>query len=243
MKKKIGIGSIIIIVAFVLFSVSIILIGITEKSNIDNFVAKAGKVEARICNIEPYTAMGTKGKKVTKHKVYVDYTVDGIMYEYKQLDIYNSSMRVGDIVEIYYNPEFPKLIMSGDTTNYILLMIAGAGIMTVTILVVVYTSVKRARVNNLIVNGTAFAGKIAAVKAINDKRVKAPYVHQAVCEIINPFTEERYYFNSERVYSDIRYLLGAPIVLYVDNNNPKNYYVDIDKVIHDYRDSRKKQKK
>ncbi len=77
------------------------------------------------------------------YKVYVDYTVDG--KEYKEVDYgsYNSSMKEGGKVTVYYDPADPSKIQAEgfETVPYVVL---GAGIVAVIIGVIIFIK-ERAR--------------------------------------------------------------------------------------------------
>ncbi|MBP3922887.1 MAG: DUF3592 domain-containing protein [Ruminiclostridium sp.] len=123
--KRISFSGKIDILSFGLMAVVLIVIGIMGNAFSDNFTGNACKTEARICDIDVYTERNYKGRKVRKHKVYVDYTVDGIIYDHVLLDNYNSSMKVGSVIEIYYNPKNPGRISKGDKTVYIFAICGG----------------------------------------------------------------------------------------------------------------------
>ena len=48
------------------------------------------------------------------HDVYIDYTVDGVTYEHAEYFEYNSKMKVGDTVELYYMSQDPTQIAGSD---------------------------------------------------------------------------------------------------------------------------------
>lgn len=123
--KKIRFSGKIDILSFGLMAVVLMVIGIMGNAFSDNFTGSACKTEARICDIDAYTVRNYKGRKERKHKVYVDYTVDGIIYDHVLLDNYNSSMKVGSVIEIYYNPQNPGQISKGDKTIYIFFLCGG----------------------------------------------------------------------------------------------------------------------
>ncbi len=239
MKSKIKMRNYISIAMLVLLSIVFLFVGVIRKSNVDNFMGTAEKVEARICDIDTYTERNYKGRRITKHKVYVDYTVDGIIYDHIQLDSYNSSMRVGKIIEIYYNPKKPKQIKSGDTSTFTIMMFAGAGFMVAAILIAVIMTVKSSGRKKLIANGKAYTGKIIYIKEITSEKTNGRHPYQAECEVINPITQERFVVSSEKVNDDIRPLVGVPVVVYMDNNTPPKHFVDIDKAIADYEEWRR----
>ena len=123
--KKIRFPQKIDIISFVLASIFFIVVGVFGYAFSDNFINAAEMTEARICDIDEYTERNRKGIYVTKHKVYVDYTVDGEPYDHVLLDNYNPSMKVGSVIEIYYNAQNPGQISKGDKTIYIFFLCGG----------------------------------------------------------------------------------------------------------------------
>lgn len=131
--KKIRFSQKIDILSFALAAIFFIVVGIMGNAFSNNFITAAQKTEARICDIDAYTERNHKGRNVRKHKVYVDYTVDGIIYDHVLLDNYNSSMKVGSVIEIYYNPKNPGEISKGDKTIYIFFICGGTILALITV--------------------------------------------------------------------------------------------------------------
>lgn len=65
-----------------------------------------------------------------QHSVFVDYEVDGQKYEHAEYGSYSSSMKVGDTVGVYYNPEEPEHIQA-EGFRTIPYVIGGAGVAAV----------------------------------------------------------------------------------------------------------------
>lgn len=65
-----------------------------------------------------------------QHTVFVDYEVDGQKYEHTQYGSYSSSMKVGDTVNIFYNPEEPEHIQA-EGFKTIPYVIGGAGVVAI----------------------------------------------------------------------------------------------------------------
>ncbi|MBP3922888.1 MAG: DUF3592 domain-containing protein [Ruminiclostridium sp.] len=233
MKKKTGVASIFVVIMFLLFSVVFLLIGIFGKIGTDTFIASAEKTDAIITEIETYTERDSDGDRHTRHRVYVEYYVNGVRYNAK-LNHYDSSMREGKTVDVYYDPANPAKIMSDNSVVFIIFICIGGAFALVTIAVAVALVISKRKHNNLIKNGTAYTGTIIDVRVITNIRVNGRHPYRADCEVINPLTQERFLFSSQNVYKDIRNMIGAPVVVYMDDNNPANHYVDIDRAIEDF---------
>ncbi len=233
MKKKKGVAGIFVIIVFALFSTVFLLIGVFGKMSVDSFMSTAEKTDARITEIEVYYHKDSDGDRHKRHRVYVEYTVDGISYDAK-LNSYNSTMYEGKIIEVYYDPDNPEKIMSDDSTLFIVFMCVGGVFAAITVAVAITIIVTSRKHKNLITDGTPYTGTIIDVRMITNIKVNGGHPYRADCEVINPITQERYLFSSENVYSDIRHLIGAPVVVYMDNRDPSKHYVDINRAISDY---------
>ena len=94
------------------------------------FIMTRPKIEYKTCegtvvNIEEYYDT-FDGDNQLCHRVYVDYTVDGKEYKNAEYGSYNSSMKEGDKVAVYYDPSDPSSIQPEgfETVPYVVL---GAG--------------------------------------------------------------------------------------------------------------------
>ena len=236
--KKTKLGIFLLVAPFVLMSLIFFVVGIIKKTEVDNFLKTAEKVEARICDIDTYTVRGRKGRNKTSHKVYVDYIVDGIIYDHILLDGYNSSMSVGKTIVIYYNPEFPKQVKSGDTSGSTIMLVASAITMVISILISGALIKKRLERKKLMTEGTAYTGRIINVRESVSYGKKKRYFYQADCEVINPITQERFVVSSEKVNDDIRILVGMPIVVYMNNGDPPKHFADVESAMIRYEETR-----
>lgn len=232
MKKKTGVAGIFVIIMFALFSAVFLCIGIFGKMSVDSFMSTAQKTDAMITEIEVYYHRDSDGDRHKRHNVYVEYTVDGKPCEAK-LNSYNSTMYKGKIIEVYYDPYNPEKIMSDDTTLFIIFICVGGVFAAITVVVAITIIVTSRKHKNLITNGTPYTGTIIDVRVITNIKVNGRHPYRADCEVINPITQEKYLFSSENVYSNIRHLIGSPIIVYIEDTNPANHFVDINRAIAD----------
>ncbi len=233
-------GRRVFLISLALISAVFLVVGIICRTNVDNFMGTSESVEARICDIDTYKVKNRKGFEETRYKVYVDYTVDGVTYDHIKLDKYDSSMNVGKIITIYYDPESPGHIMSGDSTASTVMIFAGVCVMVVAILITIITMVKESQRKKLITGGTVCKGRIINVRELTDVTIDDRHPFKAECEVTDPATQERFVISTEEIYSDIRAMAGMPVVVYIDNNDPSKYIVDVDKMMADYEDWRRK---
>lgn len=105
--------------------------------------------EAVIVDIveDTYVEYGDDGiYSETDYYVYVDYTVDGVLYEYVPLNEYNFTMKIGDVVDVAYDTRNPAHLTSknGTLIGAIVTMVAGSGFAVAFLL----TSVGKRKNNN-----------------------------------------------------------------------------------------------
>ncbi|MBO4265328.1 MAG: DUF3592 domain-containing protein [Clostridia bacterium] len=86
------------------------------------------KAEAAIIRIEEelspvYDASDGIGADDYDHRVFVEYTYKGKTYSDKEYANYNSSMKEGDTVLVYINPDKPEEFISDPSGNFIFVII------------------------------------------------------------------------------------------------------------------------
>lgn len=117
----------------------------------------------------------------------------------------------------------------------VIIMLCGFGflaLLIVTLLVAYYKSMTRkGRVKK---NATQYEGTIIEVRSYRPKNSYGHYSmrlkYYAYCELITQ-AGRRYLFKSDSVLEDISDLLGVPVGIYVNLDNPKEYYVDIERAM------------
>lgn len=119
----------ILVGVFLLVSVVFIIVGISLIGREKKFEKKGVKTEAVIVDIQKNrvrkrTANGYRYRD--EHEVYVEYSVDGIEYTEK-LGSYNSKMKVGDEIDIYYLEDDPTDIQSKGTAKFLAILFIGLG--------------------------------------------------------------------------------------------------------------------
>lgn len=101
-------------IIFTIAGLALLAIGIFIKFNSGKFYKSAIKTEATIVSIEDSRDYNSTSHKYDKlHDVYISYyTEDGEYFENQLLPYYTNSMREGQIIEVYYNPENPEDVRS-----------------------------------------------------------------------------------------------------------------------------------
>ena len=103
------------IIATVFLVIGLVLLGIGAYLGIVPAIPKefVGTTQATILDITTsYGNTTSNGRRNTTHDVYVEYEVAGQKYERVKLGYYNSSMAIGQQVEIEYDTRNPEKISS-----------------------------------------------------------------------------------------------------------------------------------
>lgn len=95
-------GGIVCLIMGILVMVTGVFLSISEKE----FQEKALTTTAVITDIDTHITR-KKGKTKKDHDVYVEYEVGGQKYR-SELNVYKSSMREGNSIEVFYDPANPK---------------------------------------------------------------------------------------------------------------------------------------
>ena len=106
---------------------------------------------------------------------------------------------------------------------------------------VIFKAVRRKK---LIENGEQLTGVITAIRMNMRVTINGIHPYRAECEVIDPYSGERYLYSSDDTIEDISALMGMSVTVYTDPNDRKKYYMDIssltnrynyDENVHDYR--------
>lgn len=91
--------------------------------------------------------------------------------------------------------------------------------------------IKKKKRNQLMQQGDKLDGIITNVVMNTMVRVNGYHPYKAEVEVINHFDGQTYLYSSDNVTQDISYLIGETVNVYVEHNNPKNYFVDLDELM------------
>ncbi len=238
--KKMGVKKMFIIIGilFVFIGAVLFIAGVISISYETDFKNNAETTEAVIVDIEYF-----RKKNGMKRKPVVEYTVDGVKYK-QTLDEYNSGMRIGDNITIYYDPEDPENVSTGSLFASLLAICMGGLFVIIGGAFIASVIVSFIKKTKLITTGDAFTGVIIDVKMNMSVRINRRHPYKVECEVTDPYTTERYLYSSENIMEDISELIGSDVTVYVDKNNKGKYYVDVKELInrhnaesnvHDYR--------
>lgn len=226
MKKAEGV-TIIGGVLFCLMGVLGIVMGVLTGISENKFQESALTTTAIITDID-VRYYRSNGKNKKDRDVFVEYEVEGQKYR-NELNIYKSSMREGQRIEVFYDPENPgdSRIASGGVSIIIVIM----GIIFLTFgtgFIVLYIKNKMKR-KNLLSNGICVTGTIIDVVPDMSVRINQQHPYKAEVEFIDSITGERYLYSSDSVMNkSIHSMVGATVNVYVNPQDKSSYYVDLE---------------
>ncbi len=202
-----------------------VVLGFFLWNETNSFMKSAKKTEATITRInERYHGDGD-----SDYDVYVSYFVDGKSYN-EELNTYNSSMREGKNVTIYYNPDNPSEIMSGDSSFIVIIfLIIGSIFVLIPLIWFTINFRKKRKKKRIIEYGHLIDANIDDVFPNPRVRVNgvSPFVIKALTVGPDGVTYE---FTSDNIYDDTPNLIASNnierIKVYVNPNNYKEYVMD-----------------
>ena len=237
-QARLGSGMVFVI-AGLLFLVIFIFIVVEN----NNFMETAKETTAVVTEVRK-ERVRRNGKYRTDYDVYVYYEVDGVAYN-QEINGGNASMKKGQKLVVYYNPENPRDVRSGGGSGIKYFGVVFSLAFTVIgVLVGIVPAVKANKLKKLKETGNQTTAMITDIVIDKSIRINKRYPNKAICEEVDPVTNEKYLYSSDGVMGDISYLQGQLVTVYYDPYDKSRYYVDLESVdmntlgsqqIHDYR--------
>lgn len=142
------------------------------------------------------------------------------------------SYSVDEKVEVFYDPAKPE---HAEINSFFELWGVSAifgGLGAIFFLVgfgiIIGTTVKARRNEYLRTRGTPIETDLQSVQINNSFEVNGKHPYKVLTQWFNPFTSEVHVFESENVWFDpTQYLKGRKITVFIENDNPKKYLVDL----------------
>ena len=163
------------------------------------------------------------------NSVEVSYTYEGRAYE-TILSEYSSSMHTGDEIALYVNKENPTKVRT-EMLLFLVTYIFGGISIPFLIIGLVFLLVLRAKKNkkrNLLQNGRMVEAVVTGGMINYNVRVNNRHPWKLECRFEDTFTGATYLFSSNNIWKDPFLYVGQNVKVYLDRENPKKYYVDID---------------
>ena len=222
-------------IIYAIVGIIFLIVGIAISVHNNNFLKNAQQTNAVISQIEKEYYNDSDGDRKTKHNVWVKYEVDSRQYE-ELLDYYSSDMREGDTIIINYSPNDPSKIITNMGSKILGFVIIPLGsIFAMLGLVFILKKIlSDQKIKRLIQSGECLTGVITNVEINKYVTINKIHPYKAECEVIDPYSSEKYLYSSDNIIGNISDLIGREVTVYVDSNNKKNYYVDIYELIDRY---------
>lgn len=236
MKNK---GSIVLIITVSLFLfVGIIFAtaGMHFYKADSDFKKNAKSTEATIEDIDISYSYDSDGERKKDYNVYVGFIVEGKKYE-GYLNSYNSSMRVGSKIKVYYDTLNPaNFKSSSDSIAAIVFIIVGLVIMIIGIVIMLVNVVISVKTKNrkayLMQNGIRISATIDNIDYNYNYSVNGMHPYKIKCSYKDIYTNKIYIFNSKNIWFDVQSIvtsgLTSVVDVYMDKNDPTKYYIDLD---------------
>lgn len=166
------------------------------------------------------------------NKVYVSYVAEGNEYE-STLSGYSSSFYEGKEIEIYYDKDNPNKI-GMKSLDLLFLIFLGLGLISLIIGVTGISAKARGKKSErrLKENGELIYADYVETIINTSYSVNGRHPYKIICEWTNPVDSEEYTFKSKNIWSNPEDIVEERNIkqfpVYIDKNNKKKYFVDID---------------
>ena len=203
-----------------------VIIGMIICVNVFNYKNKV-ETTGIITEIGSYRDLG--GQR--ENSVYVEYTVDGRVYE-SALNGYSSNFYEGKEIEIYYDINNPSKI-GVKSIDYVFLIFPGIGLIFVVIGGVgIFIRVRKSSLEKkLKTYGQKVYAKIIDVGYNTRYSVNGRHPFNIICQWDNEIDGKKYIFKSGNIWFDptvdIKERGIESLPVYIDMENKKKYVIDI----------------
>ncbi len=162
----------------------------------------------------------------------VSYNVDGEEHE-SSFSGYSSSFHVGDEIEIYYDKDDVNKIGS-KSLDLLFLILPGIGsiFLLIGVIGLAVLSHKKKKEKNLRENGELVYATYSESIINRNVRVNGRCPYNIIVEWNNPEDGKKYLLKSKNIYFNPEMLIEEKKIrtfpVYIDPNNKKEYFVDVD---------------
>ncbi|MDD6812000.1 MAG: DUF3592 domain-containing protein [Lachnospiraceae bacterium] len=188
----------------------------------------------------------SRGERSTGNSgITVEYSYHGQEYE-GYISEYSSSMWVGKDITLYVNKEDPHQVRTVSLL-YLPTLILGCIAVPFSIIGGVFLLIVRKRKKRkqyLLQNGRQVMAEVTGGRLNYNYAVNGRHPWKMECKYEDIYSGELYLFSSENIWIDPEFYIGQQVTVYVDANNYRKYYVDVEGLlleensgvqIHDYR--------
>jgi len=228
------IGSIFIILGSIL-----VIIGFNLMLNAYRFKTEAVSVKGVIVNIgvERYIS-GSETR--TRNIVSVDYIINGVKYE-NTVNEYRSSMRIGDEITLYYQPDTPWVVTARLNNNTSIgAFFTGIGGIFLIVGIIFFNSVRKKRALQKYLKQYGIPIYAQVIDVEKDYSITVSYKGAGgypysflKCAVMEPGSNEnKVIYNSWSIKNNyLHSYIGKKVKVYIHPQDNNKYYVDIEDLI------------
>lgn len=222
---------------FALVGLGLLIGGIIWFTSTKKFISNADVVSATITEIDTYR--DSDGDY--HHSVFVAYEYNGRNYDV-YLPEYSSSMYEGKKISVYVDPDNPGKVR-GKSMAYLgpIMLMGMGGVFSAIGLPIFFVGIKKqGKKKRLLAEGERRYATIVGSGRTNVK-INGRYLHYVDCEYQDPYSGMKYLYRGGQLREDPYHLMGVQVPVYVDRNDPSQYYVaaeeinTMDSMVQDYR--------
>lgn len=228
MKKNRNIIEWIIFLAFAVIGLVFLIVGVLFYQDISKKEKKWIQTEATIVDIQ--SAVHLDGDR--SYNVVVEFQVESKTYR-SDLSEWNSTMKIGKKVSIYYNPNNPyEIIGNGFSFTYVIFMMLGSIFEIIGLIPLVHLYGKNLFKRKLKKNGRKIEATIDDVTLKMNYSVNGRHPYILKCSFVDPTDGKIYFFKSGHIWYNVEELINQyeieTIPVYIEPNHPQKYIVDIE---------------
>lgn len=229
MKKKSNQNMAVKITMTIFFIIGAIFFAVGIAMCISTFTSEKVETTGIISEIETY-----RSGDEYRHKVYIEYEVDGKVYN-SLLNNYMSNYYEGKEIDIYYNPDFPEKIgtRAGDTLVFIFPTL-GLIFMMVGLIYFFIIIAKKNKTKKLKATGHLIHAKYQEIVINTSYSVNGRHPYNIICEWDNLDDNKKYIFKSDNIWFNPEVIISQKNIktfpVYINLEKISEYYVDIDEL-------------
>ncbi|MGN1149004.1 MAG: DUF3592 domain-containing protein [Lachnospiraceae bacterium] len=162
----------------------------------------------------------------------VEYSYNGRQYE-ADLSEYSSNMRVGKDIALYVNTENPQKVRTA-ALLYLPTLILGCVGVPFFIIGCVFLLVlgkRKKKKQYLMQNGRRIMAEVTGGSRNYNYAVNGRHPWRLECKYEDIYTGALYLFSSGNIWIDPELYIGQQVAVYVDADNYKKHYVDVESLI------------
>lgn len=132
----------------------------------------------------------------------------------------------------FINPDFLGDMSAKDRTVFLAVFMGIGGLFALVGLIwLIILLMKRAGNKRLMTEGYKLEGTVTNVEMNMNIAINGRHPYKLECRVNNPYDGNVYLYSSANITDDVSHLIGQTVMVYVDRNNPKKYYVDVQEFI------------